>query len=144
MHDATPFVLDPVLAADTSAVLSLGLSDVRLMNDRRFPWLLLVPRRAGAVEIIDLAKPDRATLFEEITATSGALRLATGCDKLNIAALGNQVRQLHVHIIARFEGDAAWPRPVWGTGEAVAYDPAARDRLADTIRSFLSSPTLPQ
>ena len=117
----TAFALDPKLAADSVRSASSALSDLRLMNDARFPWLLLVPRRAGAGEIIDLDKPDRAALFEEIIAVSAALRTATHCDKLNVAALGNQVRQLHVHVIARFDGDAAWPGPVWGAGAAVAY-----------------------
>ncbi len=133
----TPFALDPKLAADSAAVTSLGLSDVRLMNDARFPWLLLVPRRAGASEIIDLDKPDRAALFEEINAASEALRTVTRCHKLNVAALGNQVPQLHVHLVARFPDDAAWPGPVWGIGTAVAYPPAERDRLIGMIRSAL-------
>jgi diadenosine tetraphosphate (Ap4A) HIT family hydrolase len=132
------FSLDPVLAADSVAVSELALSDVRLMNDARFPWLLLVPRRPGAVEIIDLAKPDRAALFEEINAASAALQVATRCDKLNVGALGNQVRQLHVHIVARFAGDAAWPGPVWGSGGAHAYAPAARERLIGDIRGALA------
>ena len=138
MNPDSSFVLDPKLAADSVSIANLALSDLRLMNDARFPWLLLVPRRAGAVEIIDLAKADRAALFEEITAASAALRTATGCDKLNVAALGNQVRQLHVHVVARFAGDAAWPGPVWGTGAAVAYDEAARDRLIATVKGALS------
>lgn len=138
MNPDSPFVLDPKLAADSVSIANLALSDLRLMNDARFPWLLLVPRRAGAVEIIDLAKADRAALFEEITAASAALRTATGCDKLNVAALGNQVRQLHVHVVARFAGDAAWPGPVWGTGAAVAYGEAARDRLIATVKGALS------
>jgi diadenosine tetraphosphate (Ap4A) HIT family hydrolase len=142
MHDTTTFALDPAIAADTVPVISLGLSAVRLMNDRRFPWLLLVPRRAGAVEIVDLAKADRAALLEEIAAASGALRLATNCDKLNIGALGNKVRQLHVHVVARFTDDAAWPGPVWGAGTAVAYDGTARDRLVAAIRDMLASPSL--
>ncbi len=132
------FSLDPVLAADSVAVSNLALSDVRLMNDARFPWLLLVPRRAGAVEIIDLPKADRALLFEEINAASAALRAATHCDKLNVGALGNQVRQLHVHIVARFAGDAAWPGPVWSSGAAAPYSPAARDRLIGDIRGALA------
>ncbi len=94
------------------------------MNDSRFPWVLLVPRRAGAAEIIDLEKGDRALLFEEITAVSAALKAATACDKLNVAALGNQVRQLHVHIVARFTGDSAWPGPIWGESAPVAYEPS--------------------
>ena len=132
------FTLDPRLAADSMPVARLGLSDLRLMNDARFPWLLLVPRRAGMAEIIDMEKPDRARLFEEIVAAMGALKAATGCDKLNVAALGNQVRQLHVHVIARFQGDAAWPGPVWGTGAAVAYDEATRDRLIADLAAALS------
>jgi diadenosine tetraphosphate (Ap4A) HIT family hydrolase len=139
MQDATdgPFSIDPRLAADSTPVRSLGLSDLRLMNDARFPWLLLVPRRAGMTEIIDLAKADRAVLFEEIVAVSTALRAATACDKLNVAALGNSVAQLHVHLIARFHGDAAWPKPVWGGGAAVAYESAARDRLVASILAAL-------
>ncbi|HVY21289.1 MAG TPA: HIT family protein [Bauldia sp.] len=132
------FSLDPVLAADSVAVSELSLSDVRLMNDARFPWLLLVPRRAGATEIIDLAKPDRAVLFEEINAASAALRAATHCDKLNVGALGNQVRQLHVHIVARFAGDAAWPGPVWGSGASRPYADAERARLIGDIRGALA------
>jgi diadenosine tetraphosphate (Ap4A) HIT family hydrolase len=131
------FALHPQLAGDTFAVAALPLSDLRLMNQARFPWMVLIPRRADAVEIIDLAKPDRALLFEEITAVSSALRAATGCYKLNVAALGNQVRQLHVHIIARFENDAAWPRPVWGAADTLAYEPGARDRMIAGIRSNL-------
>ena len=132
------FTLDPRLAADSMHVTSLGLSELRLMKDARFPWLLLIPRRAGMAEIIDMEKPDRAHLFEEIVATMTALKAATRCDKLNVAALGNQVRQLHVHVIGRFTGDAAWPRPVWGTGAAVAYDEATRDRLIADLATALS------
>lgn len=132
------FALDPRLAADSLPVATLGLSDLRLMKDARFAWLLLVPRRAGMAEIIDMEKPDRALLFEEIVATMGALKAVTGCDKLNVAALGNQVRQLHVHVIARFEGDAAWPGPVWGKGAAVAYDDAARERLIAGLAAALA------
>jgi diadenosine tetraphosphate (Ap4A) HIT family hydrolase len=132
------FALHPMLAADSVAVVALGLSDLRLHNQAAFPWLMLIPRRAGVAEIIDLAKPDRATLFEEITVVSAALRMVTQCHKLNVAALGNQVRQLHVHIIARFETDPAWPKPVWGAADLVAYEAAARDRLIARIRTALS------
>lgn len=133
------FSLDPRIAADSVALAQLPLSELRLMKDARFRWVILVPRVPGAVEIVDLAKPDRAALFEEITAVSAALRAATGCDKLNVAAIGNYVRQLHVHVVARFTADAAWPKPVWGwPGDAVAYDPADQDRLAADIRTRLS------
>jgi diadenosine tetraphosphate (Ap4A) HIT family hydrolase len=133
----TAFALDPNIAAVSLMVAPLTLSDLRLMNDARYPWLILVPRIAGAVEIIDLAKRDRAILFEEITAVSAALRAATSCDKLNVAALGNHVRQLHVHVVARFRGDAAWPGPVWGAGHAVAYEADVRDMLIRKIMSAL-------
>jgi diadenosine tetraphosphate (Ap4A) HIT family hydrolase len=131
------FALDPRLEADTLPVADLALSTLRLSKDARFPWLILVPKRLDMGEIIDLDAMDRAVLFDEIVLVSEALRSATRCHKLYVAALGNQVRQLHVHIIARFEDDAAWPRPVWGTGEAVAYEPAARDRLIATLRENL-------
>lgn len=131
------YVLDPTLAADTVALADLDLCTVRLAKDARFPWLILVPRRPGMAEIIDLGDMDRAVLFDEILLASRVLKAATGCDKLNVAALGNQVRQLHVHVIARFAGDAAWPRPVWGVGEPVAYEAAARDRLMVRLRESL-------
>jgi diadenosine tetraphosphate (Ap4A) HIT family hydrolase len=136
---ADAFALDPRLDLATMPVAGLGLSDLQLMNDSRFPWLLLVPRRVGAVEIVDMEKPDRAALFEEIMAVSAALRTVTGCDKLNIAALGNAVPQLHVHVIARFWSDPAWPGPGWGAGEAVAYEDDEGDRLAAAIRAALAA-----
>jgi diadenosine tetraphosphate (Ap4A) HIT family hydrolase len=132
------FILDPRLDADSVPVAGLGLSDLRLKKDARFPWLILVPRRPEAAEIIDLAGDDRAALFGEIATVSAALKAITASDKLNVAALGNMVRQLHVHVIARFTTDAAWPNPVWGSGKAVAYEPAERDRLIARLRSALS------
>lgn len=131
------FALDPRLEAGTIAVTELDLSLLRLSKDGRFPWLILVPQRHDVAEIIDLDDMDRAVLFDEIVLVSRALQAATGCHKLNVAALGNQVRQLHVHLIARFEADAAWPRPVWDVGEPVAYQPVARDRLIATLRESL-------
>jgi diadenosine tetraphosphate (Ap4A) HIT family hydrolase len=131
------FALDPRLDAETVQVADLGLSLLRLSNDARFPWLILVPQRPDIAEIVDLDDMDRAVLFDEIVLVSRALRAATECHKLNVAALGNAVRQLHVHVIARFTEDAAWPKPVWGVGKAVAYDAAARDRLIVRIRERL-------
>lgn len=116
MSDASPFLLDPRLEADSFPVIDLPLASVRLMDDSRFPWLILVPRRPGLVELIDLDAPARAALTQETDAVARALKSLTGCHKLNVAALGNMVRQLHVHVIARFEGDAAWPGAVWGVG----------------------------
>lgn len=130
------FVLDPRLSADTVPALALKLSDVLLMNDARFPWLILVPRRPGLREIIDLEPADRLQLMEEIGAVSTALKTAANrCDKLNIGALGNAVPQLHVHVIARTISDAVWPRPVWGVGDAVAYRLEERHRLLARIKA---------
>jgi len=133
----TEFALDPRLAADTLPVMELALCTLRLSKDARFPWLILVSKRPDMAEIVDLEDMDRAILFDEIVLASRVLRTVTACQKLNVAALGNQVRQLHVHIIARFETDAAWPRPVWGAGDAVAYEPGARDRLIAELRENL-------
>jgi diadenosine tetraphosphate (Ap4A) HIT family hydrolase len=131
------FILDLRLAVDSEPVLTLPLCDVRLINDARFPWLIMVPRRTGKVEIIDLDAADRSVLMEEIAAVSRALKAVTDCHKLNVAALGNAVRQLHVHVIARQTGDPAWPDPVWGTGPATAYRSEERDRLIGLIRTAL-------
>lgn len=133
-----PFALDPRLAEDTHALGDLPLCRVLLMDDRRFPWLILVPRRTGATDIVDLAADERARLMEEIAAASAALRDATAATKLNVAALGNRVAQLHVHVIARFATDAAWPDPVWGRGTAVPYGRAAAAALAAPISAALA------
>ncbi|MEZ5841474.1 MAG: HIT family protein [Hyphomicrobiales bacterium] len=131
------FELDARLAADSVPVADLALSTVRAMRDANYPWLLVVPKKAGAVELIDLDCDERAVLVEEIAAVSEALKAATGCDKLNVAALGNVVSQLHVHVIARFASDAAWPGPVWNKVPATAYAAGALDafvaRIADAL-----------
>ena len=132
------FALDGRLAADTRHVASLPLCDVLLMKDARFPWLILVPRRPGLVEIADLPEPDQASLWREVNRAAAALRANTPCDKLNLGALGNVVRQLHVHVVARREGDAAWPGPVWGSGPALPYAAGALDDLADRLRRALA------
>ncbi|MGQ3355078.1 MAG: HIT domain-containing protein [Phreatobacter sp.] len=133
------FSLDSRLAADTLAVADLPLSAVRLMNDATYPWLVLIPRREGAVEIIDLSPEDRVQLMEEIAAVSDVLRAMTRCDKLNVAALGNMVPQLHVHVIGRFAGDPAWPGPVWGKAPAQPYAEAPRDGFIAALRARLSA-----
>jgi diadenosine tetraphosphate (Ap4A) HIT family hydrolase len=135
--DSKPWSLHPQLAGDTSRIGDLTLSQVRLMHDANYPWLLLVPRRAGAIEIIDLDAAEQAQLMGEIAHTSRALRAITRCDKLNVAAIGNVVPQLHVHVVARRTTDAAWPRPVWGTEPPSVYQPAALATLVAAIRSEL-------
>ena len=116
----------------------MPLSRVLLINDANYPWLLLVPRRPGAVEIIDLDGEQQDQLMDEIAMLSRVLKDVTGCDKLNIAAIGNVVPQLHIHIVARRKGDAAWPKPVWGAAPARAYDDAARDKLIAAIRGEIA------
>lgn len=137
-----PFPLDPRLEADTHPLAELGLSRLLLMDDARFPWLILVPRIAGARELLDLDAADRATLLDEVTGVSRALESRLRPDKLNVAALGNVVPQLHVHVIARFATDAAWPNPVWGHGEREPYPGEERQRriadLVDALRPMLA------
>ncbi len=131
------FHLDPRLEADTVFVAALELCDVRLMNDAGYPWLVLVPRLADAIEIVDLDEAARHKLIDEVARAGEALRTTVGAEKLNVAALGNQVPQLHVHVIARFRNDEAWPGPVWGAAPRRAYDADTRgelvDRLADSL-----------
>jgi diadenosine tetraphosphate (Ap4A) HIT family hydrolase len=136
----TGFALDPRLAADTCPVASLALCDVRLMNDARYPWLILVPRRAGLVELTDLHADEQAVLWQEVNRAAAALRAVAPCDKLNLGALGNIVRQLHVHVVARVEGDAAWPGPVWGHGQAVARGDGPTRLLVATLQRQLAEP----
>lgn len=133
-----PFAIDSRLEHGSVVIAELPLSMVRLVDDARFPWLLLIPQVAGAVDLIDLAENDRAALIEEIAAAASALKEATNCDKLNVAALGNQVSQLHIHVIARFTNDAAWPDPVWGKGEAVPYEAHAREAFVKSLRASLA------
>jgi diadenosine tetraphosphate (Ap4A) HIT family hydrolase len=131
------FKLDPQLAADTVPVKDLALCAVLLNDDANFPWLILVPRQPGMVELIDLNEANRATLWSEIALVSRVLKKVTGCHKLNVAQLGNQVAQLHIHIIAREKTDAAWPAPVWGKAPRKAYDAGTRKVLIDAIRGGL-------
>ena len=131
------FVLDPSLQADTVAVGDLALSRVLLMNDARFPWLILVPRVAGMRDLIDLPGQLAHELFDEIDRASRALRELHAPFKLNVAALGNVVAQLHVHVIARRSDDAAWPKPVWGVGAAQPYGAEVRDVELARLRAAL-------
>ena len=123
------FALDPLLTADSVGVADLPLAAVRLMRDANYPWLLLVPRRAGLCELTDLDATERSMLMEEIAQASAALRSVVSCDKLNVAALGNVVPQLHVHVIARRRDDPAWSRPVWGAVPAKSIPQARRRPL---------------
>jgi diadenosine tetraphosphate (Ap4A) HIT family hydrolase len=129
-----PFALHPTLARDTVEVARLPLCRVLLMRDRRFPWLILVPEREAVREIHELPPVDRAALVEEIARAGEVLKRLFRPDKVNVGALGNVVPQLHVHVVARFAADAAWPGPVWGSGAAEPYGEReleeSRERLA--------------
>jgi diadenosine tetraphosphate (Ap4A) HIT family hydrolase len=133
----TIFALDNKLAADTLPIVRLGLCDLRLMNDRRWPWLILVPQRAGMVEITDLTPLDQTMLTFEAGIAAQALKAATRCEKINTGALGNIVRQLHMHVIARNSGDAGWPGPVWGYGVRELYAQGEAEAFIETIRKAL-------
>lgn len=130
--------LHPQLATDTVPVGELALSRVLAVNAADYPWLILVPRRPRLVELIDLDAAGRTMLMGEIAQASRALKAVTACDKLNVAALGNTVRQLHVHVVARFAGDAAGPGPVWGAVPPRPYDAAALARLTGALRTALA------
>ena len=129
------FALDPRLAADTFELGDMALSRLLLMNDSRFAWLILVPRREGLVEITDLSLYERRVFFEEVALAADRLKQLTGAKKINIGALGNIVSQLHLHVVARNDGDAAWPGPVWGFGKPEPYaDPEPmRERLGRAL-----------
>ena len=126
--------LAPQLARDTVALGDLALSRLLIARDANYPWLILVPRRPGIVEIVDLAEDEQAELMSEIARASRALQAVTQCDKLNVAALGNAVPQLHVHVIARRKTDKAWPKPVWGVAPPLAYDDAELERFMQALK----------
>jgi diadenosine tetraphosphate (Ap4A) HIT family hydrolase len=129
--------LHPQLAQDTVPVGDLALARVLLANDANYPWLILVPRKAGLSELIDLEENEQVQLLAETAAAARVLKAITACDKLNIAALGNQVAQLHVHVIARSHSDAAWPKPIWGAAMPSIYDPGVRNTLIGDLRRGL-------
>jgi diadenosine tetraphosphate (Ap4A) HIT family hydrolase len=130
------WTLHPQLQVDTAPVGDLALCRVLAINDAAYPWIILVPRRAGVTEIADLGG-DAGMLMEEILWTSRVLKEVTRCDKLNIAAIGNVVAQLHIHIVARWLNDPLWPKPVWGAAPPRPGDPAAFARFVATIRDRL-------
>src|SRR5215469_10760211 len=130
------FALHPRLAADSTFVADWTLSRVLLMNDARYRWLILVPRRADAVELFDLAASDQQVLMEETVRAAERLKRLTAAAKINVGALGNLVPQLHVHVVARAPGDPAWPGPVWGHSPATPYAPTVRD---DFIRQVVNA-----
>lgn len=133
------FALHPQLAADCVVIGDLRLCRLLLMDDANYPWCILVPRRAGVREIHELAPDDQALLLGEVTRLSAAMQSLFAADKMNVAALGNVVPQLHVHVIARRAGDPAWPRPVWG---AVPRRPYAEPERAAVVARLREHPGL--
>lgn len=133
------FELDPRLAADTVPLGRLPLCRVLLMDDSRYPWLVLVPALPGLSELHELEPADRHRLMDEAVLVSRALLAVFQPDKINTGCLGNQVAQLHMHVIARFRADSAWPGPVWGSGEAAPYPPDTREAACKRLRGVLSA-----
>ena len=134
------FILHPKLAADSSPLGHLPLCEIRLSSNALFPWLLLIPQQADLRELIDLAPASRHRLTDEITDASEVLRDVFSPTKINVASLGNQVPQLHLHVIARFDHDPAWPGAVWG-GASAPYAPGAREeRTALIQKAFAKVP----
>ena len=134
--------LDSRLAGDTLPVFDNGGVTILLMNDRRWPWLILVPKVAGAEELHDLG-PEIGPVVMDIAISAGEkLKAMTDCEKINIAAIGNMVRQLHIHVIARNEGDQNWPGPVWGYGSAEPYEESEAAELVAKLKEQLFDPSL--
>jgi diadenosine tetraphosphate (Ap4A) HIT family hydrolase len=134
----TGWSLHPQLASDTVPVGELALSRVLAINAADYPWLILVPRRADATEIADLGA-DAFPLMAEIALASLALKEVTQCDKINVAALGNMVPQLHIHIVARCKTDPLWPKPIWGAEAPRAGDAAEFERFVAAMREKLGA-----
>ena len=130
----TGWLLHPQLGKDTVMACDLALSRVLAMNDAEFPWLILVPRRTGVSDIIDLGD-EQAILMEELSLISHVLKDETKCDKLNVAAIGNVVPQLHIHVVARRNGDPLWPKPIWGMAPRRAFEAVAMERFVSSIRN---------
>lgn len=133
------FTLHPQLAADTIEVTNLPLCKVLLMNDSRYPWLILVPQQDGLVETTHLSQQNQQTLMAEITAASTALQNLFKVDKINIGALGNMVPQLHVHVLGRQKEDPAWPGPVWGHSAATPYTPSQKAKMLEKLQNALGA-----
>jgi diadenosine tetraphosphate (Ap4A) HIT family hydrolase len=131
------FKLNQTLEKDSLMVCDLSLSQVRLINDSQYPWFILVPRKSGLREIIDLTEDEQALMWKESALLSRCIKTYFAPDKLNLGMLGNMVSQLHVHHIARFKNDVAWPGPVWGKHKMKAYTPEQHDVLINKIKTML-------
>lgn len=136
------FLMHPVLLADTYLVTQAALCEVRLLNDARYPWLVLVPRRADVTELTELDADDQAVLLTELNIAMRWVQVQPRVTKTNVGALGNLVPQLHVHVVGRHPQDPAWPGPVWGHSSAVAYaSPALEAVLTSAAAAFGAAAT---
>lgn len=140
-NDESDFVLDRRIAWESEHVLWLELCELRLINDCRWPWLLLIPQRAGLEEIHDLEALDQTMLALETSLAASTLKAMTGCKKINTGALGNMVPQLHMHVIARNEDDEGWPGPVWGHGTRIPYGADVLATMIETLRTAFDQAT---
>lgn len=131
------FELHERLKADTFEVCNLHLCKVLLMDDQTYPWVILVPKKINTVELTDLSSENQHILMSEIVHVSEVLKDITEADKMNVATLGNVVPQLHIHVIARFKSDAAWPAPIWGKTPTISYDEEIKEEFMRTLREKL-------
>jgi diadenosine tetraphosphate (Ap4A) HIT family hydrolase len=138
------FAVSAAIVTTSEPLVSLGLCEARLQADARWPWVVLIPRRAGAKEVEHLSPADRAVLMEEAMLACAAVRaigsaLGRPVEKLNIAALGNLTPQLHLHVVGRRSDDAAWPGPVWGVGEPIPYAAVSLERAREAAIHVLEA-----
>ena len=133
------FILDTRLQKDTWLIGDFPLCRLLLSNDSNYPWFILVPRREGISELFQLDDADRQLMWAETTALAGVLKELFTADKMNVATLGNVVSQLHMHVIARYASDAAWPGPVWGKHPAKPYSEADVQVIRDKLKAVLDA-----
>lgn len=131
------FELDPRIARDSILISELSLCQVRLQNDARYPWLVLVPKVAKQTEVHELTPEQQIQLMNESSSVASILKQLTQCDKINIANLGNVVSQLHWHVVARIEQDETWPGPIWGVGQAMPYTDAQIEQWREKLLAKL-------
>ncbi|MDP4557049.1 HIT family protein [Halomonas meridiana] len=136
------FELDPRLEADTLPLADLPLSRALLMNDARYPWVVLVPRVSSVSEVFELSQAEQAQLWQEATQLGAAMKEAFQGDKLNIATLGNVVSQLHIHLVVRYNDDASWPAPVWGNGTPKPYELAQQGERREQLLAHIEGLSL--
>lgn len=132
------FTLDPRLEQDTIYLGDFALSRVLLMNDARYPWVILVPRHVGLTECFQLSQSDQIQLTKESNFVAQSLTELVQADKMNVAALGNVVSQLHIHHVARYQEDETWPAPVWGKGQAIPYTEQEREAICEQLNAVFA------